>query len=158
MTKKECPDVEVDINMCVQSALVFLGQGEQMIQDRDGFRFFLYHMAPSAVNLAFACELYLKALLAMENNGVAKKTHLLKCLFDLLSDPTKAEIRADYSSVETLQSLDECIATHNNAFVEWRYCYEKSGNPISFEPFSLYRFAVSLYHVYCKKEAPENAE
>ena len=160
MNIKEPEDVRIRINPCVQSAIVFLKQGEQMlkVKDKNCVSFFRYYAAPCAVNLAFACELYLKALRAKEHSDIAKKTHYLKYLFYQLESDTQDEVRKEYEKFNTLQEFDECLDTHNNAFIEWRYYYEITEKNKSFEPMSLYRLAVSLNHVYCNREGIAHAD
>lgn len=77
-------------------------------------------LIPSIVCIAFATELYLKAVLTIENNLV--KSHELKKLFNALFKDTKDSIIQNLKLTVTVfeMKLDEA----NNAFVEWRYVYE----------------------------------
>ncbi len=76
---------------------------------------------PAVVNLAFSIELYLKFLLA--KNGKQCRGHKLLDLFDLLDSTIQQEIidLTDYDKDE-FKSL---LSKHTEAFVEWRYMYEK---------------------------------
>jgi len=146
---------DVNTTMCANSARVFLLQGEGLVKywSKQSLLFLSTYMAPCTVNLALACELYFKALLSGEHNGQAPKTHHLQELFDELQSQTQSEIKAEYTTFSTLLSFDNCILTHDNAFVEWRYYYEGNKNSISGHPPSLYYLALSLNHIYSKREA-----
>lgn len=93
---------------------------------------------PSIVCGAFALELLLKCLIALETNAEPPKSHNLRRLFDLTSVSSQAAIRKTYSQL--LQDTPEWIAQYSeagisvdfdnvlnackDAFVEWRYHYE----------------------------------
>ena len=49
--------------------------------------------------------------------------------------------------MKSLVELEKCLKIHNNAFIEWRYYFER-GKKISVEPSSLYFLALSLHNVY----------
>jgi hypothetical protein len=88
-----------------------------------------FSVAPFVVNSAFSIELYLKTLGQIHNRAL--KGHELLKLFDSL--PTEARQRIDVVMPDCLKEwgpaggvdLRTCISELNNAFVEWRYCYEK---------------------------------
>lgn len=149
---------DMDITMCANSALVFLKQGESLIKlwKKQSMRFLIEYMAPCTMNLSLSCELYLKALIATEMNNKAPKTHLLELLFEQLSvrfAKMREEIEAEYKAFSPRLSFEDCISVHNNAFVDWRYYYEEgNNNGLQADPPSLYYLAVSLNHVYCKRE------
>ena len=85
------------------------------------------------VNYVFACELLLKALCKIYQIK-SGKTHRLVKLFLLLPAEIKITINDEYKSLYkeqfmrknelTLRDLEACIEAYDNAFVEWRYCYE----------------------------------
>ena len=120
--------------------------------------FLTTYMAPCAVNLALACELYFKAIISEEHHGQAPKTHFLKTLFDELQSASKNAIEAEYNSFSPFLSLGNCLVTHNNAFIDWRYYYENSKNGISVHPPCLYYLALSLNHLYSRMEASTHAD
>lgn len=84
---------------------------------------------PAIVNCAFACELFLKLLLAIYkiNN---KRCHKLKELFDLL--PTEVQENINEKLFEGYGGRTkndfgiEYIQLISDAFTEWRYGYEKN--------------------------------
>lgn len=84
------------------------------------------YSAPLAVNLAFGCELYLKALLAI-NSINSKRLHRLDDLFELL--PTELQNDINSRLVERYPEENDAfgrkmIEVVANSFIEWRYCYE----------------------------------
>ena len=84
--------------------------------------------APAVVCYAIAVEIYIK-LLAHINGISIKKIHSLIELFDSLSDAVKEKIAKHYQS--SSQELRKDIETVSNAFIDWRYLYEKNGAQIS---------------------------
>ena len=86
-------------------------------------------------NLAFACELYLKQLLILEDNE--QRGHKLKDLYNCLSADSKDFISAEYvkrcndfkeKHDVTLSSFEDCLENYNTAFEDWRYWYEGNKN------------------------------
>ena len=85
-----------------------------------------WYTTPATVNSAFACEVYLKALLLYYNIPLPKQ-HELKALYDMLPDKTKEWIMLtvinnhgawkDAFGYDLLDSI-------SNAFLNWRYIYE----------------------------------
>jgi hypothetical protein len=81
---------------------------------------------PAVVNSAFACEVYLKALLKYYDIPV-KKEHRLKELYELLPEKAREWIKltvtnyygqwSDWLGRELLENI-------SNAFTDWRYSYE----------------------------------
>lgn len=149
---------EIIIDRCIASAKVFLQEGKALLEkQKDGAAFLGYYLAPCAANLAFSCELFLKALIARENNGIIQRGHELNDLYYQLNPVTRYRMRVKYNSYKPVhdpdkpksprQSFDDCLATHNKAFEEWRYYYEK-GKTISVEPTSLMCLTMSAYETY----------
>ncbi len=85
--------------------------------------------APFVVNATFACEMYLKALQSITNE--AENTHNLSQLFKHLPNKLKDKINKLTKEKSTGFLIDgkilfkDHIKTISNAFVEWRYIYEK---------------------------------
>lgn len=85
-----------------------------------------WYSTPAAVNSAFACEVFLKALLLYF--GIPKSNqHNLKKLYDRLPDKTKDWVKQTvllrygaWSDAFGLELLDSISDT----FVKWRYSYE----------------------------------
>lgn len=86
-----------------------------------------WYTTPAIVNSAFACEVFLKALLIYHNIAV-KKAHKLKELYELLPAEDKARIKQDtliecpigWNDGFGLERLEQI----SDAFVKWRYNYE----------------------------------
>lgn len=152
---------EINVNRCIASAKVFMLEGKVLLdkkQDGQAFLEFLEnYIAPCAANLAFSCELFLKALIAQENNGIIQRGHKLMDLYYQLDPVTRYIMRVKYNSYKPVydpdkpksprQSFDDCLATHNEAFREWRYYFE-AGKTISVEPTSLMCLTLSAYETY----------
>lgn len=88
------------------------------------------------VNQVFACELLLKSLCKINEVGYSKN-HKLEYLFSCLPARVISEIEKEYElsckekfessySKIKLRELNDCLKSYDNAFVEWRYYYEKS--------------------------------
>ena len=88
------------------------------------------------VNQAFACELFLKALCKI-NEVSYSKNHKLKHLLSMLPESVVCEIEKEYEMLckktreshnynLELRKMDECLESYDNAFVDWRYYYEKT--------------------------------
>ncbi len=106
------------------SAKGFLSAADVIRQlGKDALKLFTYYAYPLSVNAAFACELFLKALLTLE--GIEyKKLHLLSELFSNLPESTKITIKKEFANSGSKESVDGLIMTYSNAFVEWRYPFD----------------------------------
>lgn len=82
---------------------------------------------PFIVNCAFACEIFLKFLLSFYKIDF-KREHDLKKLFDLLPKDVQNKVnerqREKFGTLQTWYGGD-ILQTISNAFIEWRYKYEK---------------------------------
>ena len=103
-----------------------------------------FPIMPGVVSLAFACELYLKALYVLET-GNTRQGHRLNVLYVGLSEPTRTYIKARYEHRRRgLQLvLEEDLLTFANAFTEWRYVYEGEQTPMDIT--GLAQLTSSLY-------------
>lgn len=108
-------------------------------------------IVPFVVNAAFGIELYFKAL--AQKHGVTLKGHELIKLYKAL--PAKAYIEIDTVSPKCAaeRQLDSApdfrgyLTLLNNAFVDWRYFYEKDRlGPINIEPTI---FVMQVLHEAC---------
>ena len=81
-------------------------------------------IVPAVVNLAFSIELYLKFLLT--KNKKQCRGHKLLDLFNSLDSTVKQEIikLTEYDEEE----FKILLSKHTEAFVEWRYFYERNEN------------------------------
>lgn len=115
-----------------------------------------FYNTPSIVNSAFACEVFMKAILKFKQIKTPK-THKLKELYDTLPDELRERIKQNVScgclgiwrDCFGLEYLDEI----SNAFVEWRYSYEhdwsKCGSMKIHTGF-LNRFRDTLREICCE--------
>ena len=85
-----------------------------------------WYTTPATVNSAFACEVYLKALLLYCDIPIERQ-HKLKELFELLPDKTKKWIKLtvlnSYGAWKDAFGFD-LLDGISDAFVKWRYNYE----------------------------------
>ena len=133
--------------ICFRTGEGYLRAGKALLDTKaDGVSFFAYYISPCVVNLAFACELYLKAIYAVENNNKCIKWHSLIELSNAISDSAKIQAKAEYENYpHILKTFDECIASNDKTFEQWRYLHEPGNKSI--EPDSLFALAVSLRKV-----------
>ena len=77
---------------------------------------------PVMVNIAFACELYMKALLIWKNQSQdIIGEHKLQELFYMLGESVQRQIKEESG----IERWDEFLLHSSNAFCAWRYYYEK---------------------------------
>ena len=104
-------------------------------------------MIPYCVNLAFSCELYVKALLLFYEIK-NEKTHCLVELFNILpEDIRKAIINSTHLSNSS--SFESELETASKVFVEWRYAHENA--TVSCNPSFLLNFAEALRDEGCRR-------
>lgn len=90
---------------------------------------------PIAVNCAFTCEMFLKSFLSEANIVQLKnnnKAHKLDELFICLKETTKKDI-VERVIIKMGKGYDESqfyndLTKNSNAFVEWRYFFEKQNH------------------------------
>lgn len=86
-----------------------------------------WYATPAAVNAAFACEVYLKALLKY-NDIPVKKEHRLKELYELLPEKTREWIKLMVMNNHGGRWKDafgyDLLDNISDAFLNWRYIYE----------------------------------
>ena len=156
LCEKKEKRVSIERVNCARTAQVFLLEGEAMLKIyKDGVTFLGTYIGPCTVNLAFACELYLKALGSMERERVIR-THDIKKLYNDLKGRTQKEIAAEYNLREARLNHKQCLEIHKNAFENWRYYFEKNSESKQVEVWSLYNLAISLNHVYCNRDETHN--
>ena len=135
------------IGQCINTASGFLSVGNSLSNIQDGVQYYKYYIAPCATTLAFSCELFLKAIYAMENNGDMCKGHYLEELYGKLSVETQGRICAEYNRRQGFPSIAQCLHMHNTTFESFRYLYEE--NECSVDVPSLKLLAYSLSNA-CK--------
>jgi hypothetical protein len=107
---------------------------------------------PFVVNAAFSIELYLKAL--AQKHRVALRGHELLKLYKALPCKALMEIQAVTPQCAANRALGETpdfpayLRGLNNAFIDWRYCYElESTAPVHIEPTI---FVIEVLHESCR--------
>lgn len=115
-----------------------------------------FYNTPSIVNSAFACEVFLKAILKFRQIKTPK-AHKLKKLYDKLPVELRERIKQDVSCgyLDMWQNCFglEYIDLTSNAFVEWRYIYEhdfSKGGTAQINIGFLNRFRDSLREICCE--------
>ena len=107
---------------CLVSATSFLSVAIDLSQDLIGMT--AGKMYPCVVNGAFACELFMKAIIgASDPNGIPR-SHKLKELYSALDKKTQNSIKTEYRKISDFP-LDDLLDESDNAFVEWRYAHEQ---------------------------------
>ena len=102
-------------------------------------------MSVTLSNLAFSCELFLKAILY--GFGIDfKNTHGLKDLFEKLPESEQTYISNNIAIENRDTEFPLCLQEQNNAFVEYRYMCEAKA--ITGNPRFLLAFAHILKFVY----------
>lgn len=87
-------------------------------------------ISPFVVNTAFSAEIYLKCL--QNINGDTTESHVLTALFKSLPNKLKDKINKNCKKLESQYEIEqgvlfkEHLKNLNNAFVNWRYIYEKN--------------------------------
>lgn len=86
----------------------------------------LFYSVPAVVNSAFACEVFLKLLLEIEQIEI-KRMHQLEELFEQLPEKVKAAIQQ--STMQNYGTWTDVFGLNllhqiSDAFVQWRYHYE----------------------------------
>ena len=108
-------------------------------------------VVPEAVNLAFACEIFLKTLLLF-NDVKYKRKHKLEDLFNELPQKYKTEIEnrclLEYRTLHDSFGFS-LLFNVSDAFEKWRYCYEHHN--LQLKVGFLYIFAAILRDI-CSQE------
>lgn len=108
-------------------------------------------VVPISVNGAFACELFMKSMLANDTRG-----HKLEELFALLEDELQEEIKNLTVEKMKRSSVEYCdsnfysdLMQNSNIFAEWRYFHEGHTNSLGFHFILL--FLRSIFEVVDKE-------
>lgn len=144
------------------------GNFQQCKQEADGFLETAYWCtrdmpmisqqmkSPFVVNLSFACELFLKAIMILEADDNQFMTgHNLENLFFSLKEGTQKEIVMEYSKgsegVSFHTDLESFLSLCKNSFMDWRYTFSKEESLI-INASDFLRFANILKEYVEKKE------
>ena len=129
------------LNECFVSATSFLSVAIDLSQDLIGMT--AGKMYPCVVNGAFACELFMKAIIGASNPNGIPRSHKLKDLFSTLDQKTQNAIETDYLNSSDFP-LNDLLNESDNAFVDWRYAYEKK---VRLHYVALIEFGIALREV-----------
>lgn len=94
-------------------------------------------ITPFVVNAAFSAEMYLKCL--QEIHGQITESHVLTVLFKSLPNKVKDKINKASKKFESQYQIEQGVLFKdhlkniNNAFVNWRYIYEKSNEYVNIQ-------------------------
>lgn len=114
-----------DFNVCLESANQFYSVAA-WCYDRDAIDFMTNTMYPYAVNISFACELYLKAIMIKHSSQSEFNTgHDLLTLFNSLDANDQAAINNYFIISYPSKSLRDFLDENRAVFVDWRYALEK---------------------------------
>ena len=90
-----------------------------------------WYTEPAAVNSAFACEVFLKALL-LYHGVTLRKEHKIQKLYEMLPFDLKYFVKQttmiNYGGQWTDSFGYELLHNISDAFVDWRYSYETVGS------------------------------
>lgn len=93
---------------------------------------------PCIVLISFACEIYIKSFLPSKTKWV--RDHSLEKYFKMLGEVHQKEIKEILSD----NTFDKKLSDIANAFKDWRYIYEFSGDLNTINLGFLYNFAEAL--------------
>ncbi len=105
-----------------------------------------FWLIPSVVNMAFACELYLKALIS---DGEKVRGHEWSTLFKKLSPEDRQSI-IQTPCFKDDSNFELKIKENERAFEEWRYHFEPDKS-ISVDIIFLENLAITLHDFVAKK-------
>lgn len=101
---------------------------------------------PCAVNIALACELYMKALsMNYDSNKEYIGVHNLKVLYDDLPDEIRKRIKSFFENRPVNgDSIEVFLQKNKNVFVDWRYTFEdgKGGCKYNYTGFQYFVMAL----------------
>ncbi len=93
-----------------------------------------WYITPASVNSAFACEVYLKALLLYYDRS-PEQIHMMKELYSALPEELQKRLKLTVTNSYGGRWTDifgrELLENISNAFVDWRYSYEHDWNKSS---------------------------
>lgn len=110
-------------------------------------------ISPFVVNAAFSAEMYLKCLQSV--SSPVAETHILTALFKTLPNKLKEQINKNCKGFESQYQVDkgvlfkEHLKHINNAFVNWRYIYEKHTEHVNVQQVI---FVLQVLHETAAKE------
>lgn len=141
-----------NVQLCVDMANAFLEVGiecnekDRAVQTSGMlFRSEAFFAIPAIVNTAFACELYLKAILIKLVPNPVLNDHALLDLFHQLPESIRSSLNNSYKNKSPYyMELEEVLAIHSESFKNWRYAYEIGKERIEAYPDNLIFVAEAL--------------
>ena len=115
------------------------------------------------INAAFACEVYIKRIYELRKKKY-EATHNLSVLYKQLHNKDQHQINKVYKQLRNQNDADEnpekikdAIKTIANAFVDWRYLYEKKSGlgSVNFGTVFLVIIALEMFNVEMDEQAKE---
>lgn len=126
-----------DFIQCYDAAVMFQKAAELCMDDAND-EFFFGCIYSFSVNAAFACELYLKAIMIFGSDDNEFSTgHHLKDLFEDLRQEEQEIIKLKFSKTMNCE-FDKMLETNTDVFEKWRYAFE--GKEAKVEPYGLLDF------------------
>lgn len=114
-----------DLNVCKDAANQFYMIAQKCI-GKSIADYFMTGFYPYAVNLAFACELYMKAIMIYRSpKNEFCKGHDLRELFLCLDIVDKQYIEREFGAKNPSKNLDKFLTEDGKTFIDWRYALEK---------------------------------
>ena len=109
-----------DDDLCLKLADDFYKVAQSVTPDP--FEILDHSAYPYAINMSFACELYLKALaIKFSQNNEFEGTHDLWDLYHKLPVTVQLDIRNNYEDDDYRDRLEQFLDEDRKVFVEWRY-------------------------------------
>ncbi len=108
-------------------------------------------LIPEIVNRAFACEVYLKALLC-HKKITFDRIHKLEELWSKVPLAEQEEVKTETQKLmgfDETMTWDDALSNISNAFVDWRYSYEHDTKSIYIG--FLHAFCDALREICCQK-------
>ena len=125
--------IDNSLKVCTEEARQFFALAKQCEETLDGLVIYTYAFS---VNITFACELFMKAILIYEETTENIKTHKMKELFKLISAEAQEVIKNKFPG-----DLDKLLDEIDDSFVKWRYAFE---NRVSIDVTNTMNFAKVL--------------
>ena len=114
-----------DLNVCKDAANQFYKTAQKCEGDNLN-EYFMIGFYPYVVNIAFACELYMKAIMIYRSpQREFYKGHDLCSLFSRLETADKQYIEEKFNEKNPAKNLTAFLTENGNSFVEWRYALEQ---------------------------------
>lgn len=157
MIEKKSESVTLDPQKMFRHGCAFADCAKVGEVERDGVVEYrtLSHISASIVNSAFACEVFLKALLVFQGVDIRKKRiHKLQDLWReyAVQDPQSANLVEkhinDEFTTKSNDTFNKNLHLASNAFEHWRYIYEYNHGEINRN--FLYYFRRTLRDMCCK--------